>query len=169
MIKKDLSYRIGTIEDVDELQDLGITSYVQFQNDLTPDNWKIFSGNLHDRQKFMDILNIAKCFVCVDNNKIVGVAYIIPSGNPTNLFKSEWSYIRMVGVNPQYRGQGIAKALTKMCIDFAKQNNEKTVALHTSEFMDAARHIYESMGFKVHKEIPPLFGKKYWLYTLDLN
>ncbi|MDX2173612.1 MAG: hypothetical protein SFY56_10845 [Bacteroidota bacterium] len=34
-----------------------------------------------------------------------------------------------------------------MCIAHAKQNNEKTIALHTSEFMDAARHIYEGLGF----------------------
>lgn len=169
MTKNNLSYRIGTINDVDQLQDLGIIAYGQFQSALTPDNWKTFNGNLQDRQKFIDILKIAKCFVCLDNNNIVGVAYIIPSGNPTDLFKSEWSYIRMVAVNPKYRGQAIAKTLTKMCIEHAKQNNEKTIALHTSEFMDAARHIYESIGFKILEEIPPLFGKKYWLYTLDLH
>lgn len=168
-MKNNLSYRVGTINDVDQLQDLGRIAYGQFQDALTPDNWIIFNGNLQDKQKFIDILKIAKCFVCQDNGKIIGVAYIIPSGNPTNVFKSEWSYIRMVGVKPEYRGQGIAKMLTQMCIDFAKQNNEKTIALHTSEFMDAARHIYESIGFTILKEIPPLFGKKYWLYTLDLK
>jgi GNAT superfamily N-acetyltransferase len=169
MTKNNLSYRVGTINDVDQLQELGITANGQFQSALTPGNWKIFNGNLKDKQKFIDILNIAKCFVCIDKRKIIGVAYLIPSGNPTDLFNSNWSYIRMVGVNPKYRGQGIAKTLTQMCIDFAKQSNELTIALHTSEFMDAARHIYESIGFKVLKEIPPLFGKKYWLYTLDLN
>ena len=169
MTKNNLSYLVGTINDVDQLQDLGKIAYGQFQSALTPGKWTIFNGNLQDKQKFIDILKIANCFVCVDSDKIIGVAYIIPSGNPTDLFKSDWSYIRMVGVNPKYRGQGIAKTLTQKCIDFAKQNNEKTIALHTSEFMDAARHIYESIGFKVLKEIPPLFGKKYWLYTLDLN
>lgn len=89
--------------------------------------------------------------------------------NTANAADRRWTYIRMVGVNPKYRGHGIAKDLTKMCIDFAKQNNEKTIALHTSEFMDAARHIYESIGFKVLEETLPIFGKKYWLYTLDLN
>lgn len=166
---KELRYRVGTINDVDQLQELGILAYGQFQSALTPDNWEIFNGNLVNKQKFIDILNIAKCFVCLDNDKIIGVAYIIPSGNPTDLFKTEWSYIRMVGVDPKYRGQAIAKTLTKLCIDHAKQSNERTIALHTSEFMDAARHIYESIGFKVLQEIPPLFGKKYWLYTLDLN
>jgi len=169
MTKINLSYRIGTINDIDQLQELAIIANGQFQSVFTPDNWEIFNGNLQDRQKFIDILKIAKCFVCLDNDKIVGVAYIIPGGNPTNIFKSEWSYIRMVGVNPKYRGQGIAKTLTEMCIDFAKQSNEKTIALHTSEFMDAARHIYENIGFTVLEEIPLLYGKKYWLYTLDLN
>jgi ribosomal protein S18 acetylase RimI-like enzyme len=169
MTNNNLSFRIGTIHDVDQLQDLGIIAYGQFQSALTPDNWEIFNGNLQDKQKFIDILNIAKCFVCLDNDKIVGVAYLVSSVNPTTIFKSEWTYIRMVGVNPKYRGQSIAKTLTKMCIEYAKQSNEKTIALHTSEFMDAARHIYESIGFKVLEEIPPLYGKKYWLYTLDLN
>lgn len=102
---------------------------------------------------------------------IVGMAHIIPNGNPADIFKIEWSYIRMVGVNPKYQGQGqgIAKTLTQMCIYKAKQTNEKTIALHTSEFMDAARHIYESLGFKILQEIDQRFGKKYWLYTLDLN
>ncbi len=100
---------------------------------------------------------------------IVGAAYLIPHNNPTKIFKKEWAYLRMVAVNPNYQGQGIAKALTKNCIDFARKNNETTIALHTSEFMDAARHIYENIGFKVRQEIPPLFGKKYWLYTLDLS
>jgi ribosomal protein S18 acetylase RimI-like enzyme len=169
MTKNNFSYRIGTINDLDQLQDLSIIANGQFQIALTPDNWEIFNGNLQDKQKFIDLLKIANCFVCIENDKIIGVAYIILSGNPTVLFKSDWAYIRMVAVNPKNRGQGIAKRLTEMCIDFAKQNNEKTIALHTSEFMDAARHIYESLGFKVLKEIPPIFGKKYWLYTLNLN
>ncbi len=169
MTKNNISYRIGTINDLDQLQELSIIANGQFQSALTPDNWEIFNGNLQDKQKLIDLLKIANCFVCIENDKIIGVAYLIPSGNPTELFKSDWSYIRKVAVNPKNRGQGIAKSLTQMCIDFAKQNNEKTIALHTSEFMDAARHIYESIGFKVLKEIPPIFGKKYWLYTLYLN
>jgi uncharacterized protein (DUF1810 family) len=35
--------------------------------------------------------------------------------------------------------------------------------------MDAARHIYESLGFTILKEIPNRFGKRYWLYTLNIT
>jgi ribosomal protein S18 acetylase RimI-like enzyme len=165
---KTLSHRSGSIDDLDELQKLAVISYSQFKTSLSPENWTTFNNFLHDKQKFIDILNVAKSFVCLDENKIIGVAYIIPRGNPTDLFKEEWSYIRMVGVDPDYRGKGIAKTLTQLCIDHAKQTKEKTIALHTSEFMDAARHIYESIGFKAQQEFS-LFGKRYWLYTLELN
>jgi ribosomal protein S18 acetylase RimI-like enzyme len=74
----------------------------------------------------------------------------------------------MVGVDPTYGGKGIAQTLTEMCVDHAKTLNEKTIALHTSEFMDAARHIYEKNGFKRTQEIEPRYGKRYWLYRLEL-
>ena len=74
----------------------------------------------------------------------------------------------MVGVNPDFKGQGIAKTLTRMCLDFARENKEEVIALHTSEFMDAARHLYESFGFRQTKELEPRLGKRYWLYQLDM-
>lgn len=63
----------------------------------------------------------------------------MPSDNPTEIFDADWSYIRMVGVLPDYQGKGIAKQLTQFCIEYAKQSKEKVIALHTSEFMNAAR------------------------------
>jgi ribosomal protein S18 acetylase RimI-like enzyme len=168
-LNRKFEYRKGTIDDVEQLQTLGIVAYGQFKNVLTPKNWELLNGNLQNKTRLIELLKVANCFVCADNAKIIGMAFIIPSGNPTDLFRSEWSYIRMVGVDPNYQGQGIAKALTKLCIDFARQTNENTIALHTSEFMDAARHIYENLGFKILNEIPPIFGKKYWLYILNIN
>jgi hypothetical protein len=35
--------------------------------------------------------------------------------------------------------------------------------------MHKARHIYESLGFTILREIEPRLGKKYWLYTLDIS
>ncbi|MFT4680691.1 MAG: ribosomal protein S18 acetylase RimI-like enzyme [Granulosicoccus sp.] len=75
----------------------------------------------------------------------------------------------MVEVNPIYRGNGIGRELTQMCIEFARKNNEQIIALHTSEFMDSARQLYETLGFKLTREIEPIFGMKYWLYQLKLD
>lgn len=167
--QNQFTFRNASLEDKEQLKKLGIISYGQFSNVLAPEHWAKLNDFLHDEEKLINLLTTSKSFVCTHNGEIIGMAYIISSGNPWDIFKAEWSYIRMVGVNPNYQGQGIAKTLTQMCIDYAKQTNEKTIALHTSEFMNAARHIYESLGFKVLQEIEPRFGKKYWLYTLELN
>ena len=166
--RADFTYREGRLEDREQLKRLGILAYSPFSAVLTPENGAKLNAVLHDEQKLAELMNQSKCFVCVGTEAIIGMAYIVPNGHPQGVFKADWSYIRMVGVHPEYQGRGIAKTLIGMCIDFARQTNEQTIALHTSEFMDAARHIYEGLGFKVLREIEPIFGKKYWLYTLEL-
>jgi ribosomal protein S18 acetylase RimI-like enzyme len=119
---------------------------------------------------YSELLELSHCIVCEsDEEGIIGMAFLVASGNPADVFEKDWSYIRFVSVSPEFGGQGIGKRLTEMCIDLAKKNNEKKIALHTSEMMGGARHIYESLGFKILREIEPRLGKKYWLYTLDIS
>mgnify|MGYP002628292279 CR=1 FL=1 len=165
----NLNYREGTSADKAQLKALAVLSYGQFEQVLTQENWEILNTNLKADSSYSGILEIAKCFVCESENNIIGVAYIVPSGNPTQVFDAAWSYIRMVGVNPAFRGNGIAEKLTQHCIDYARHHDEQIVALHTSEFMDSARGLYERMGFERIREIDPLFGKRYWLYQLKLS
>lgn len=162
------TYRKGSNSDSEALRKLAIISYGQFEEVLSEKNWSILNKNLSSADAYSDMLKIANCFVCEFEGKIIGVAYLVPSGNPTEIFDAHWCYIRMVGVDPTFRGKGIARKLTEMCIAYAKQSKEKIIALHTSEFMDAARHLYESLGFERIKELDPIFGKKYWLYQLKL-
>jgi ribosomal protein S18 acetylase RimI-like enzyme len=165
----NIIYREGTNQDKDKLKELGLKSYGQFKNELTEDNWGKMNNFLSNVASYTELLKISKCFVCLDNEKLVGMAYLVSKGNPTDIFQKEWSYIRMVGVAPEYSGNGIGKRLTQLCIDFANESNENIIALHTSEFMNSARYIYEKIGFKAIKELAPRYGKKYWLYLLDIK
>lgn len=165
----NLTYRFATRQDVEQLRALGILAYGQFKDILTPENWEIMNVLLGTGISYQELLDKSAAFVCETQNCIIGMAYLIPSGNPTDIFQEDWCYIRMVGVNPAYEGNGIGKKLIQMCIEYAKETQEKTIALHTSEFMDSARHIYESLGFERIHEIAPRFGKKYWIYKLQLN
>lgn len=97
------------------------------------------------------------------------MAFLVPHGNPTEIYDKDWCYIRFVTVDPDFAGQGVGKKLTVDCIDTARKNNEKIISLHTSELMDKARHIYESLGFEIVREIDQRLGKRYWLYKLDLT
>jgi len=161
-------YRTATHDDIEQLRQLSLLAYGQFQSILGNENWEMMKANKND-STFLNLLKIAKCFVCEYENEIIGMAFLIPRGNPSSIFKKEWCYIRLVGVHPRYEGKGIGRKLTQMCIDIAKALGEETIALHTSEFQNAARHIYESMGFVKLKDLDPIFGKQYYLYTLQLK
>ena len=164
----NLLFRNATIHDKDQFKKLGILSYGQFAEQLTEENWAMMSSNINSDATWDSILSTSEGFVCVDGKEVVGMAFLIRHGNPWFVFKSEWCYIRMVGVRPDYEGNGIAKELTKRCIEYARSTHEKTIALHTSELMHAARHIYESLGFEILEELEPRFGKRYWVYTMAL-
>lgn len=157
------------MDDLFQVKNLANASYGQYSTVLTPENWNRLNTSLNDDNTFSELLRESAAFVCTEKEKVVGMAFLIGSGNPTDIFQDDWAYIRMVGVHPEYTGRGIAKALTLLCIQKAKDLHEKTIALHTSEFMDAARHLYEQVGFRKLKEIPPRLGKRYWLYTLEIS
>ena len=165
----DLVYRNGLANDVQQLVRLSVTAYEQYAGILTPENWLKLKTNLNDENQMSKLIESSHSFVCLDGSDIIGMAFLFASGNPTDIFQEDWSYIRLVGVHPNYTGLGIARKLTLKCIEKARALNENVIALHTSEFMTAARHLYESMGFRMLKEIPDRLGKKYWLYTIEIS
>ncbi len=166
----DFTYRHGTKKDLQSLKNLAINSWKQFRSKLTPDNWQKLFDSLNNDNTYTELLEKATCFVCTTNtNKIAGMAFLVPRGNPTNTCDKEWAYIRFVTVDPCFGKQGIGRKLTTLCVDTARNNNERVIALHTSELMKTARHLYESLGFKMLKEIDQRLGKRYWLYKLDLD
>lgn len=162
-------YRQGTRSDLTGLKNLALKSWAQFQNELTDGNWQKLRNTLDDDTTFTDLLEKSFCFVCTnDIEEIIGMSFLVSSGNPTEIYDKSWCYIRYVTVDPDFGGQGIGRKLTEKCIEYSIKNGERTIALHTSEMMHSARHIYESLGFTILKQIEPRQGKKYWLYTRSL-
>lgn len=162
-------YSVGSAKDIDEIIALAVVAYGSDKHLLTEENWEIMKNSMLNRERWETLFDNAHCFLCAHDTKIVGMAFFVPHGNPWDCFDKDWSYLRMVGVHPDYRGHGIAKTLTLQCIKYAEATGENILALHTSEHMNAARHIYEKLGFKKTKELDPRFGKTYWLYSLNLH
>jgi ribosomal protein S18 acetylase RimI-like enzyme len=149
--------------------DIGLRSYGIHFDKLSPDAVQAMKTNIASDDTWKLIDNTSTGFVCKRAGQTIAMSFLVSSGNPWRFFDKDWSYIRMLGVLPEYRGQGIGKKLTNICLDLARQRGEKTIALHTSDFMDDARHIYESMGFKILREVDSNYGRKYWLYTMALT
>ncbi len=55
--------------------------------------------------------------------------------------------IRMLGVHPDARRRGIARALMEACLGAAREAGKTLVTLHTTPRMLAAQAMYESLGF----------------------
>ena len=160
-------YRQADEKDLSALKKLGQLSYREFSEILTPENRKKLERGLENENELFTLIEKSTVFVCESENQIIGMAYLVPAGNPTEHYREHWAYIRYVGVSPNFRGQGIGKALTLLCIEQAQKQNAEYIALHTSEFMHTARYIYENFGFKKVKAFEHL-GKQYWIYLKPL-
>jgi GNAT superfamily N-acetyltransferase len=57
------------------------------------------------------------------------------------------AHVRMLGVAPESRGRGVARALMEACANEARARGKTLLTLHTTERMTVARRMYESMGF----------------------
>ena len=74
----------------------------------------------------------------------------------------------MLVVDPEFRGKGIGRALSKECIARAKRDGSPIIALHTSPIMTVALPMYLRMGFVKAYDAPPIFGVAYAVYTKSL-
>jgi ribosomal protein S18 acetylase RimI-like enzyme len=149
-----MNYRKGNINDLNAIMKLALKTWTEFKSELTTENWLNLHKTITTEKTFIDLLEKSYSVVCEnENEEIIGMSFLVPKGNPTEIYDKNWCYIRFVTVNPKFSGNGIGKKLTENCIQFAKQNGEKIVALHTSEMMTKARHIYEKLGFEILREL----------------
>ncbi len=58
------------------------------------------------------------------------------------------SSVRVLAVHPESRGRGYGTGLVRECVRRARVLKFPRIYLYTGTFMTAARHIYESLGFK---------------------
>jgi ribosomal protein S18 acetylase RimI-like enzyme len=83
-------------------------------------------------------------FVCEDDGRVIGNLSLIP-------FQKDRQRIHLianVAVHPDYRRQGIARALTERAVGYLRRQNEPSVWLQVSEDNEAAIHLYRSIGFE---------------------
>ena len=114
----NLSYRQGTIDDLPDLKQLALKSWTPFQHELTDEHWNSLNKTISNDKTYEALIEQSTCIVCVAGSaQIIGMAFLVPNGNPTDIYLKEWSYIRFVSVDPAFGGQGIGSKLTIQCIE----------------------------------------------------
>ena len=100
-----------------------------------------------------------------------GVTYV---GGPDDPYSEELDEgeagIRMLAVDPARHGRGVGRALTEACIERARDGGRQRVVLHTGDWMPAAKHLYELLGFErdAALDFSPAPGVELLGYGLDL-
>ncbi|RFS23259.1 GNAT family N-acetyltransferase [Chitinophaga silvatica] len=164
-----LHLRAAQQGDLPQIAALLLKSYQEFKQVLEPGFWTKMEGSLQDTESLSQLLEKGHCFLSLIAHQVVGVIFLMPSGNPTTIYPANWAYIRLLGVDPDQRGKGIGNRLTGHVIEVAAKNGEKLIGLHTSTIMPAARRIYEGFGFKIVRQLDPIMGQEYWLYLKELG
>jgi GNAT superfamily N-acetyltransferase len=79
---------------------------------------------------------------------LLGTVTFCISGSPyAEISQGGEAEFRMLAVAPEARGQGVGQALVRWCLDRAREQGCRALALSSLESMHTAHRLYEGMGF----------------------
>jgi ribosomal protein S18 acetylase RimI-like enzyme len=97
-----------------------------------------------------------------------GVGYVAPGRPRAECFPRDWSVLRLMAVDPDFRGRGLASALVRECARRAVADGAPILGLYTSPAMEIAVAMYRRAGFRYLRTLEPVLGMPCHLYALSL-
>ena len=133
-------------EELDQIESLVLTAYQEFRPLFSEQIWTAWMDNISKTiHSGAGMLMVAE-----QGGRIQGVVKFYPDASQSAM--GTWpegsASIRILAVSPDSRGQGLGTLLTEECIRRARDRKIPTIFLYTGTFMEAARHIYEKLGFQ---------------------
>ena len=156
--------RIRDYQSAEKLNLLAITAFGRFR-----DYYQDWPAMLAGLSKTSDLSASGEVIIAELQHAFAGaVAYFGPDRPKAPFFDQRWPIIRMLVVDPAFRGNGIGRALTDECIARARRDGSPIIALHTSPIMTVALPMYLRMGFAKAYDAPPIHGVAYAVYAKAL-
>lgn len=142
----DVLIREGTPEEQDEIETLVKTAYREFQPIFPADRWEAWMDNIWETVHSGQGVAI----VVESQGKLQGVVKFYPHAGQAGMgqWPKEAASMRILAVHPDSRGKGYGILLVRECLRRARALKIHQIYLYTGTFMQAARHIYEKLGFK---------------------
>jgi GNAT superfamily N-acetyltransferase len=157
----DITIREYENPDAEDLNRLAVSAFSQFR-----DQYQDWPAVLAGLSQTSALSATGEVIVVKNQNRRVGaVAYFGPDSQKAPFFDQRWPVIRMLVVDPSFRGNGLGRALSMECLARARRDGSPIIALHTSPIMTVALPMYLRMGFVKAYDAPPIFGVAYAVYT----
>jgi GNAT superfamily N-acetyltransferase len=160
----DVQIRNYKSSDAENLNRVAVAAYGQFRDQFQ--NWPAMLAWLSNASALSATGEVI--VVEVQDSFAGAVTYFGPDSPKEAFFDKGCSIIRMLVVDPPFRGQGLGRALSTECIARARRDGAPVIALHTSPIMTVALPMYLRMGFARAHDVPPIFGVPYAVYTKAL-
>jgi len=125
-----------------------VSAYSEHAQSIPKDHWNALKQAISSEA---DSNAEVELIVAEFNNKIIGSVVLFPPNTDAYegyLDKLNYCEIRMLAVEPDSRGMGVATALISECIERAKLKGYDKIGLHTGEYMVGAINLYNRFGFK---------------------
>lgn len=169
MVNKNILIRNARSDELDEVSLLLKDAYQQYENIIRPEAWKSYLEDIMDVQSR---LGESDLIVAELNHRLAGCVTLYLDGSHSfpEAWPRGWAVVRLLAVHPEYRGQGIGRALMQECIHRCRQAKVAAIGLHTTEAMDIARKMYERIGFArfTESDFHPAPGIVVMAYRLQL-
>jgi GNAT superfamily N-acetyltransferase len=131
-------------DEYEPLGDLTVAAYAGIDADSLDDGYadelRDIAGRVRD----------AEVYVAVDDDGCVlgGVTYVPgPSSAAAEFTDEDAAGIRMLAVVPTAQGRGVGEALSRACVERARDTGRAQVILHSTDRMTTAHRLYERLGF----------------------
>ena len=106
----------------------------------------------------------AEVAVAIVDRQVAGtVTYVGGLGPYAEGEDPDAAWIRMLAVDPRFRGRGIGAALVGWCVTRAREDQRATVVLHTTDPMTDAQRLYARLGFERAPDLDWEPEPGYWL------
>ncbi|PMC36024.1 GNAT family N-acetyltransferase [Bacillus sp. UMB0899] len=125
-----------------------IEAYNEHASVVSEEHWhalKLAISSEADTQPGVELI------VAERDGKIVGSVALFPPQSDAYeglVEQVDYTEIRLLAVNAEARGQGVATALVSECINRTKEMGIDFIGLHTADFMKDAINLYKGLGFK---------------------
>lgn len=124
--------------------------------DLIQDERKNYDSNINENYKVEEFYeklinnNDKTIFVARDNDIVLGYVYGFIQDNGS-LYNNKVAQLDALFVKEQYRGNGIARSLTKEFINWAEEKGVASIELSVCKDNTNAISLYENEGFYIDK------------------